>query len=146
MSGEKKLVVLVVEDTKHDYILIERSIRALEGKGIKCDLHWVTTGEDALDFLYRKGKFATAPRPNLILLDLRLPGMNGLEVLAKVKKDERLRKIPVVVLTVSELEEDMVRAYDSGAAAYLQKPTRTEDFEKLLNTVWEYWRVVRLPE
>jgi two-component system response regulator len=72
--------------------------------------------------------------------------MNGLEVLEQIKKDERLRKIPVVVLTVSELEEDMVRAYDSGASAYLQKPTHTEDFEKLLNTVWEYWQVVRLPE
>jgi|Deesub1362A_J573_1020465.scaffolds.fasta_scaffold01532_5 CheY-like chemotaxis protein len=146
MSAEKKLTVLVVEDTKHDYILIERSIRALEEKGIKCELHWVTTGEDALDFLYRRDRYANAPRPNLILLDLRLPGMNGLEVLEQIKKDERLRKIPVVVLTVSELEEDMVRAYDSGASAYLQKPTHTEDFEKLLNTVWEYWQVVRLPE
>ncbi|NOX44880.1 MAG: response regulator [Caldiserica bacterium] len=146
MSGEKKLVVLVVEDKKFDYVLIERSIKALEEKGIKCELHWVKTGEDALNFLYRRGEFAGAPRPNLILLDLRLPGKDGLEVLKEIKEDEKLRKIPVVVLTVSESEEDMVRAYDSGASAYLQKPTHTEDFEKLLNTVWEYWKVVKLPE
>ncbi|MGY4706257.1 response regulator [Candidatus Bipolaricaulota sp. J31] len=146
MSGEKKLVVLVVEDSKYDYVLIERSIKALEEKGIKCELHWVQTGEDALDFLYRRKRFTDAPRPNLILLDLRLPGKDGLEVLKEIKEDEKLRKIPVVVLTVSESEEDMVRAYDSGASAYLQKPTHTEDFEKLLNTVWEYWKVVKLPE
>ncbi len=146
MSGEKKLVVLVVEDKKFDYVLIERSIKALEEKGIKCELHWVKTGEDALNFLYRRGEFTDAPRPNLILLDLRLPGKDGLEVLKEIKEDEKLRKIPVVVLTVSESEEDMVRAYDSGASAYLQKPTHTEDFEKLLNTVWEYWKVVKLPE
>ncbi len=146
MSGKKRLVVLVVEDQHPDYVLIERSIKALEDKGIKCELHWVKTGEDALDFLYRRGEYADAPRPNLILLDLRLPGMNGLEVLSEIKKDEKLRKIPVVVLTVSESEADMIRAYDSGASAYLQKPTHPEDFEKLLNTVWEYWRVVKLPE
>ena len=147
MSGEKKkLVVLVVEDQSHDYVLIERSIKALEDRGIKCELHWVKTGEDALDFLYRRGEYADAPRPNLVLLDLRLPGMSGLEVLSEIKKDEKLRKIPVVVLTVSESEADMIRAYDSGASAYLQKPTHPGDFEKLLNTVWEYWRVVKLPE
>ncbi|HDI11474.1 MAG TPA: response regulator [Candidatus Acetothermia bacterium] len=146
MSIEKKLTILVVEDQDFDYMLIERSIKALEKSDVKYELHWVRDGEEALDFLFRRGKYASAPRPNLILLDLNLPKKNGLEVLEEIKKDEKLRKIPVVVLTVSESEEDMVRAYDSGASGYLQKPTHVEDFEKLLQTVWEYWRIVRLPE
>ena len=146
MSIEKKLTILVVEDQDFDYMLIERSIKALEKSDVKYELHWVRDGEEALDFLFRRGKYASAPRPNLILLDLNLPKKNGLEVLEEIKKDEKLRKIPVVVLTVSESEEDMVRACDSGASGYLQKPTHVEDFEKLLQTVWEYWRIVRLPE
>ncbi len=146
MSIEKKLTILVVEDQDFDYMLIERSIKALEKSDVKYELHWVRDGEEALDFLFRQGRYTSAPRPNLILLDLNLPKKNGLEVLEEIKKDEKLRKIPVVVLTVSESEEDMVRAYDSGASGYLQKPTHVEDFEKLLQTVWEYWRIVRLPE
>ena len=69
-----------------------------------------------------------------------------MDVLDEIKKDERLRKIPVVVLTVSTNEEEMVRAYDSGAAGFLNKPAKPEDFERLLTTVWEYWRIARLPE
>ncbi|MCD6320842.1 response regulator, partial [Candidatus Bipolaricaulota bacterium] len=100
MSIEKKLTILVVEDQDFDYMLIERSIKALEKSDVKYELHWVRDGEEALDFLFRRGKYASAPRPNLILLDLNLPKKNGLEVLEEIKKDEKLRKIPVVVLTV----------------------------------------------
>ncbi len=150
MSIERRMVILVVEDEEPDYELIERSIRAAEksqeGAGARYELYRAEDGAEALDFLFREGKFADAPRPNLILLDLRLPKMNGMEVLEKIKQDNRLRKIPVVVLTVSTDEEEMVRAYDSGAAGFLNKPTGPEQFGRLLSTVLEYWRIARLPD
>lgn len=142
----KKMVILVVEDDPRDYALIERSIKALEGEEVRYELHWAKDGQEALDFLFRRGQYAEAPKPNLILLDLRLPKVKGFKVLEEVKKDEALRKIPVVVLTVSDYEEDMVKAYDSGAAAYLKKPAHIDDFERLLKTVWDYWKIVELPE
>jgi len=140
------MVVLVVEDDPHDYELVERSVRAVEKGSARYELHWVKNGAEALDFLFRKGKYEEAPRPNLILLDLKLPRKPGLTVLAEIKKDEVLRKIPVVVLTVSKSEEDIARAYDSGAAGFLNKPVTRDDFDKLLATVWDYWRIVKLPE
>ncbi len=146
MPIERRMVILVVEDDPLDYELIERSVRSLEKAGVRYDLHWAKDGEEALKFLFRKGEYADAPRPNLILLDLRLPKKSGMDVLGEIKKDERLRKIPVVVLTVSTNEEEMVRAYDSGAAGFLNKPASPEDFDRLLTTVWEYWRIARLPE
>ncbi|MGC9529061.1 MAG: response regulator [Candidatus Bipolaricaulaceae bacterium] len=146
MPIERRMVILVVEDDPLDYELIERSVRSLEKSGVRYDLHWAKDGEAALSFLFRKGDHRDAPRPNLILLDLRLPKKGGMEVLSEIKEDERLRKIPVVVLTVSTNEEEMVRAYDSGAAGFLNKPASPEDFDRLLTTVWEYWRIARLPE
>jgi CheY-like chemotaxis protein len=140
------MTILVVEDDEMDYELIERSVRSLEKAGLRYDLHWAKDGAEALNFLFRKGKFADAPRPNLILLDLKLPKKSGMEVLEAIKGDERLRKIPVVVLTVSTDEEEMVRAYDSGAAGFLNKPGSPEDFDRLLTTVWDYWRIARLPD
>jgi len=140
------MTILVVEDDPYHYELIERSARSLEKANVRYDLFWVKDGEEALDFLFRRKNYAQAPRPNLILLDLRLPRKSGHEVLEEVKKDEKLRKIPVVVLTVSTDEEDMVRAYDSGAAGFLQKPVSPEEFERLLATVWEYWRIAKLPD
>ncbi|MFO8034986.1 MAG: response regulator [Candidatus Bipolaricaulota bacterium] len=150
MSIEHRMVILVVEDEDQDYELIERSIRAAEksqeGISARTELYRAADGAEALDFLFRKGEHTDAPRPNLILLDLRLPKLNGMEVLEKIKQDNRLRKIPVVVLTVSTDEEEMVRAYDSGAAGFLNKPTAPEQFSRLLSTVLEYWRIARLPE
>ncbi len=150
MSIEHRMVILVVEDEDQDYELIERSIRAAEksqeGMSARTELHRAPDGAQALDFLFRRGAYADAPRPNLILLDLRLPKLNGMEVLEQIKQDNRLRKIPVVVLTVSTDEEEMVRAYDSGAAGFLNKPTGPEQFSRLLSTVLEYWRIARLPD
>jgi len=146
MPIERRMTILVVEDDPYHYELIERSARSLEKANVRYDLFWVKDGEEALDFLFRRKSYAQAPRPNLILLDLRLPRKSGHEVLEEVKKDEKLRKIPVVVLTVSTDEEDMVRAYDSGAAGFLQKPVSPEEFERLLATVWEYWRIAKLPD
>lgn len=146
MPIERRMTILVVEDDPYHYELIERSVRSLEKANVRYDLFWVKDGEEALDFLFRRKDYAQVPRPNLVLLDLRLPKKSGLEVLEEIKKDERLRKIPVVVLTVSTDEEDMVRAYDSGAAGFLQKPASPEEFDRLLTTVWEYWRIAKLPD
>ncbi|MBC7318062.1 response regulator [Candidatus Bipolaricaulota bacterium] len=146
MPVERRMTILVVEDDPYHYELIERSVRGLEKANVRYDLFWAKDGEEALDFLFRRKNYAHAPRPNLVLLDLRLPKKSGLEVLEEIKKDEKLRKIPVVVLTVSTDEEDMVRAYDSGAAGFLQKPASPEEFDRLLTTVWEYWRIAKLPD
>ncbi len=146
MPVERRMVVLVVEDDESHYELIERSVRSLEKAETRYDLRWVQDGAEALDFLFRKGKYKDAPRPNLVLLDLNLPKVKGQTILEKLKADEKLRKIPVVVLTVSDSEEEMARAYDSGAAGFLNKPASRDDFERLLNTVWDYWRIVRVPD
>jgi CheY-like chemotaxis protein len=140
------MIVLVVEDDESHYELIERSVRSLEKAETRYDLHWVQDGAEALDFLFRKGKYKDAPRPNLVLLDLNLPKVKGQTVLDRIKEDEKLRKIPVVVLTVSTSDEEMARAYDSGAAGFLNKPASRDDFDRLLNTVWDYWRIVRVPD
>jgi CheY-like chemotaxis protein len=147
MPNERRLVILVVEDEDPHYELIKRSIDTIEKKtGGRYEVYRAADGDEALKFLFRKGEFADAPRPNLILLDLRLPKVSGMDILDRIKKDDRLRKIPVVVLTVSTNEEEMVRAYDSGAAGFLNKPASPDDFERLLTTVWEYWRIAKLPE
>jgi len=146
MPVERRMIVLVVEDDDSHYELIERSVRGLEKAGTRYDLHWVQDGAEAIDFLFRKGKHKDAPRPNLILLDLDLPKVKGMVILSKIKEDDRLRKIPVVVLTVSTSDEEMARAYDSGAAGFLNKPASRDDFDRLLNTVWDYWRIVRVPD
>jgi len=138
----KKLKVLLVEDNPDDVLITER---ALEKGGGSCELFVARDGEEALDFLRKRGKFKEAPKPDLILLDLRLPKINGHEVLAEIKKDPGLRRIPVIVLTVSTAEEDMVRAYDSGASGYITKPASTVEFMKVLATVRDYWEISELP-
>jgi len=146
MPVERRMTILVVEDDPLHYELIERSVRSLEKANVRYDLFWAKDGEEALDFLFRRKNYVQAPRPNLVLLDLYLPKKHGLDVLNEIKKDEKLRKIPVIVFTVSTDEEEMVRAYDSGAAGFLQKPASPEEFERLLSTVWEYWRIAKLPD
>ncbi len=146
MPVERRMTILVVEDDPLHYELIERSVRSLEKANVRYDLFWAKDGEEALDFLFRRKNYAQAPRPNLVLLDLYLPKKHGLDVLNELKTDEKLRKIPVIVFTVSTDEEEMVRAYDSGAAGFLQKPASPEEFERLLSTVWEYWRIAKLPD
>jgi len=142
MLNPEKIKVLVVEDNPNDVTIIKRAMRKSE---VKCELSFARDGEEALNFLYRQGEFEDAPRPDLILLDLRLPKIDGLEVLAKIKDDNRLRRIPMIVLTISTSQEDMVKAYDSGAASYMTKPVDSKDFERLIQTVQDYWRVARTP-
>jgi chemotaxis family two-component system response regulator Rcp1 len=141
MRSLETMKVLVVEDNPNDVTIIKRAMRKSD---VKCELYFARDGAEALDALYQEGEFVDTPRPDLILLDINLPRINGLEVLAKVKEDERLRRIPVIVLTISDHEEDMVKAYDSGAASYMTKPVDSKDFERLIQTVQDYWHIAQI--
>jgi len=132
----------LVEDNPDDVVVIKRAFRR---SGLRHTLENVRDGEEALDRLYGVGEHENAPLPDIILLDINIPKINGLEVLAKIKGNPNLRRIPVIVLTISEREEDMAKAYDSGAASYMTKPVDTKGFEELITTLEDYWRVARLP-
>jgi CheY-like chemotaxis protein len=135
--------VLLVEDDPGDVLLIRE---AFEDNKVANRLHVVADGVEALEFMRRTDGYADAPRPDLILLDLNLPRKDGREVLAEVKADTDLRTIPVVVLTTSEAEEDVLRSYDLHANAYVTKPV---DFERFIGVVRQidqfFVSVVKLP-
>ncbi len=138
----RKLKILLVEDNPDDVKIAERSLK----KGnVQSDLYVVQDGQEALDFLRRKGKYSDAPRPDLIFLDLNLPKIGGHEVLAEIRQDASLKRIPVIVLTVSKRDEDIVKAYNSGASGYIPKPPSTTEFIKVINTVLDYWEISELP-
>jgi len=135
--------VLLVEDDPGDVLLIQE---AFEDNKVRNRLHCVSDGVDALRFLRREDEFADAPRPDLILLDLNLPRMDGREVLAEVKTDEQLQQIPVVVLTTSKLEEDVLRSYKLHANAYVTKPVDFDRFIEVVRQIDEFFvTVVKLP-
>lgn len=133
--------VLVVEANRHDVAILKRRMRE---NNVEYELHFTYDGAEALDFLYRRGRFTDVPKLDLILLALNLPKVNGLEVLTKIKEDERLRRIPVIVYSGSERPEDMVQAYDSGAASYMTKSADPEDFKRLLQTMEDHWRIAKM--
>jgi CheY-like chemotaxis protein len=133
----------LVEDNPGDVRLIQEALK--EGK-VWNNPHVVPDGEAALDFVYRRGRFADAPRPDLVLLDLNLPRKDGREVLAIVKTDPDLRRIPVVVLTTSKEEEDVLRAYNLAANCYVTKPVELESFMRVIRMIEEFWlTIVALP-
>jgi two-component system, chemotaxis family, response regulator Rcp1 len=135
--------ILLVEDSLADIELTKLGLR--EGK-ICNNLSVVRDGEEAMQFLRREGKFARAPRPDLILLDLNLPGKDGREVLHDVKHDENLKNIPVVILTTSQAEEDVMRAYGLHANAYMTKPVEFDGFVAVVKGISNYWfTLVKLP-
>jgi CheY-like chemotaxis protein len=140
----KKLRILLVEDNPDDVLIAERSLMKGAMKD-RSELFVVRDGQEALDFLNHHGPHQSAPRPDLILLDLKLPKVNGHEVLAEIKSNDSLRRIPVIVMTVSEREEDMVKAYNSGASGYITKPPSSAEFSKVIETVLDYWRISELP-
>ncbi len=142
MGNNGRMTILLVEDDEYD---VEITERAISKSDISSQLYVVWDGEEALDFLFQRGEFEDAPRPDLILLDLRLPKIGGHEVLSTIKEDDELKNIPVIVLTVSEREEDMVKAYDSGASSYVHKPVNPDEFGKVIRTVQEYWKITELP-
>jgi CheY-like chemotaxis protein len=135
--------VLLVEDDPGDVLMTRE---ALEDNGVTNHLWVVGDGAEALDFLHKRGEYVDAPTPDLVLLDLNLPKVHGREVLAKVKSDPVLRQIPVVVLTTSEAEEDVLHSYDLHANAYVTKPVDFERFADVIRQIDDFFvSVVRLP-
>ena len=128
--------ILMVEDNEGDVLLTRL---ALKDSKILVELDIVEDGVEAIDYLRHRGKHAGAPRPDLILLDLNLPRMDGREVLTEVKSDPDLRRIPVVILTGSSAEEDLVRAYDLHANCYVVKPVGAEEFAKIVKAIPTFW-------
>jgi len=140
VSNPDKLHILVAESNDHDIKHLECVARDCE---VNCELYFVRDGEEALDALAQRAGFEAMPHPDLILMNPYLPKINGLEVLRQAKGDVRVRRIPVIVFTLSERPEDLVRAYDCGAASYMLKPVDPEQFGQLTQTVRDYWRVAR---
>jgi two-component system, response regulator len=139
--------MLLVEDSPEDR---EATIRAFKKAGMANPIHCCVNGDDALDYLFQRGKYvdaAQAPRPTLILLDLNLPGTDGREVLAEVKKSDHLRSIPVIVLTTSTDERDIEGCYRAGANSYVKKPVDLEGFMRSVQRLKDFWfEVVILPK
>ncbi|ELY60527.1 response regulator receiver protein [Natronococcus amylolyticus DSM 10524] len=135
--------LLLVEDNPGDVRLTREAFK--QGR-IDNDLHTVSDGSDALDFLHQRGEYEDAPRPDLVLLDLNLPRKDGEEVLADLKDDPQLQSIPVIVLTSSRAEEDIARSYELHANAYLTKPVDPDEFIETVRAFEKFWfSVVRLP-
>jgi chemotaxis family two-component system response regulator Rcp1 len=135
--------ILLVEDNLGDARLTREALK--EGK-VYNTLHWVKDGVEALDFLHRRGKHKGAPQPDIILLDLNLPKKDGREVLEEIKGDERLRHIPVVILTTSKAEEDVLKTYSLHANCYVTKPVDLEKFITVVQAIDNFWlTVVTLP-
>ncbi|MEJ2888678.1 response regulator [Actinomycetospora aeridis] len=135
--------VLLVEDDAGDVLMTQE---AFEHHKLRNQLHVVSDGVEALSFLRREGEFSDAPRPGLILLDLNLPRKDGREVLEEVKNDESLRSIPIVVLTTSQAEEDILRSYNLHANAYVAKPVDFERFIDVIRQIDDFFvSVVKLP-
>ena len=135
--------ILLVEDNPGDVRLTKEALK--EGK-VYNNLHWAKDGLEALEFLRRQGIHAKAPRPDIILLDLNLPKKDGREVLSVIKSDDRLKHIPVVVLTTSKAEEDVLRSYELHANCYVTKPVDLEKFIVVVQSIDRFWlTVVTLP-
>lgn len=135
--------ILLVEDNPGD---VRLTVEALKEGKVHNQLSVARDGVEALAFLRREGEFADAPQPDVILLDLNLPKKDGREVLAEIKADERFRRIPVVVLTTSKAEEDILRSYALHANCYVTKPVDLEQFITVVRSIEDFWfSIVRLP-
>ena len=136
-------VVLLADDDEGDRELISRAFQTC---GLACDLRIAVDGGQALDYLRRNGPFASAPRPDLVLLDLNMPRVSGHEVLAQVRADEKLRVIPIVVLTTSEHDQDVIASYNLGCNGYIKKPVEANQFVQTITDAVAYWfETVTLP-
>ncbi len=143
MSAGHSIEILLVEDNPADVRLTQEALR--EGK-VKNSLNVARDGVEALEFLRREGKYASAPRPDLILLDLNLPKKDGRQVLADIKADDDLKMIPVVVLTTSSAELDILKSYSLHANCYITKPVDLEQFVTVVKAIDDFWlTIVRLP-
>jgi two-component system response regulator len=135
--------ILLVEDDPDDVLLTRKALE--EGRMLN-NLHVVRDGVEAMDFLYQRGQYSGAPRPGIVLLDLNMPRKDGREVLAEVKSDEDLKSIPIIVLTTSEAEQDILKSYNLHANAYVPKPVDPDEFVKVIRSFDSFWlSVVKLP-
>jgi chemotaxis family two-component system response regulator Rcp1 len=142
-DGAGPIEILLVEDNPGDMRLTKEALK--EGK-VYNNLHWAKDGVEALRFLRRDGEFAKAPRPDIILLDLNLPKKDGREVLSIIKNDDKLKHVPVVILTTSKAEEDVVRSYNLHANCYVTKPVDLDKFISVVHAIDRFWlTVVTLP-
>ena len=142
MIAVKPVQILLVEDSPTDVELTERALRRAK---VANDLQAVTDGESALMYLRRESPYGDALRPALVLLDLRLPRMSGLEVLAAIKADEELRSIPVIVLTTSTADEDVTAAYRSYVNAYVRKPIDFRELIEVMRSIESFWVSIVTP-
>lgn len=141
------ITILMADDDEEDRMLTQK---AFELNRLGNDLRFVEDGEDLLDYLHQRGKYAdpaSAPRPGLILLDLNMPRLDGREALAAIKSDPSLRRIPVVVMTTSEADQDIARSYDLGANSYVTKPVTFDSLAQVIKALDQYWfEIVALPD
>jgi chemotaxis family two-component system response regulator Rcp1 len=143
VDENRPVEILLVEDNPGDERLTREALK--EGK-VYSNLHWVKDGVEAMEFLRREGKYSDVPRPDIILLDLNLPKKDGREVLHDIKNDDALKRIPVVVLTTSKAEEDVLRTYNLHANCYVTKPVDLEKFIVVVKSIDVFWlTVVTLP-
>ena len=135
--------ILLVEDNPGDARL---AMEALKDAKVRNKLHWVKDGVQAMEFLRREGEYSHAPTPDVVLLDLNLPRKDGREVLSEIKSDVDLRRIPVVILTISADEQDVLRSYDSYANCYINKPLDLDQFMQVVKSIEDFWlEIVKLP-
>lgn len=143
-TNTEPVEILLVEDNPGDARL---AVEALKENKVRNNLHHVKDGVEAMDFLHRRGAYAGAPLPDLILLDLNMPRKDGREVLKEIKDDPELRLVPVVVLTTSAAERDLVQTYDSHANAYVMKPIDLDRFIEVVQAIESFWfTIVKLPQ
>ena len=145
-ADNRPIDILLVEDNEAD---IKITLRAFKKAKLSNNIYVARDGQEALDFVYHQGKYQDKekfPRPDLILLDIKMPKLDGLAVLGKLKADSECSLIPVVMLTSSEREEDVVKSYEGGAASYIPKPVNYEDFVKIVDGFNFYWNIInKLP-
>lgn len=138
---EKLGRILLAEDSEND---IELTLNALEEINLANEVFVVHDGEEALNYLYYRGEYADRPKGNpiVVLLDLKMPKVDGLEVLREIKQDKKLKTIPVVVLTSSRMESDLIKSYDLGVNAYVVKPVRFDEFVKAVKELGAFWAIL----
>ena len=145
-ANGKPIIILMADDDSDDRMLVKD---AFDESRLNNDLHFVEDGEQLIDYLYRRGNFAHLkgqPYPGLILLDLNMPKKDGREALAEIKNDPDLRRIPIVILTTSRAEEDILRTYDLGANSFITKPVTFESLVQVVQVLGNYWvEIVELP-
>ena len=143
MENLKLAEILLIEDNPGDARLMEEAFK--DGK-VKNILHIIDDGVEATDFLFKRNKYSKAPRPDLIILDLNLPKKNGQDVLAEIKADPGLKSIPVIILTISKADEDIIRSYNLHANCFLNKPINLNKFFEVVKSIEDFWlTIVKLP-